>query len=37
MQLKEIANLYLCGKNQTEIAKEMNVSRQTISNRIKII
>lgn len=37
MRLKEIADLYLEGMNQTDIAKKMNVSRQTVSNRIKII
>lgn len=37
MQLREVADLYIAGYKQQEIAKMMNTSRQTISNRIKII
>lgn len=37
MKLKEIAELYENGFNYQEIAKSIGITRQTVSNRIKII
>ena len=37
MQLREVADLYLQGKKQNEIAEILHTSRQTVSNRLKII
>lgn len=37
MKLREIADLYDSGFNYQEIAKKIGITRQTVSNRIKII
>ena len=37
LQLKEIADLYLSGLKQDKIGEKVGVSRQTVSNRLKLI